>query len=169
MQYPNKFFNKTSKDLTIALILASSGIQLDPDEVTFGAASAVDPVPANDDDPNTFIQAKFKPGTNSQYASKGGFLYRRARFSEAGMTDLGYGLVTSYPTTVHKILSIMNQKFGTLVTPADVIDKPIPAPVESIILEANPTSPNFFGKTEMWLVERVLTQPDLDGFLEYKP
>lgn len=165
MEYPAGYFNRPSKELTIALILASANVLLDIDEVEFGAPSIIDPIPLNDDDENTYIPAKFLNDSNSQYAGKNGFLYRRARFPEALITD--FGNFTGYPTTIHNLLTAINLKFNTQVTPADVMDGVLLTPTESIELTANPKSPNYVGKGTLWLVERVLTQPDLDGFHEW--
>jgi hypothetical protein len=166
MEYPVGFFDRSSIDLTIALILASTGQQLDPDEVVFGQARALDPIPTNDNDPNTYIPVTFINNTNSQFNGVNGFLYRRARFPEARVSDMGN--FTGYPTTLHKLLATINLKCNTQITPLDVLDAVIDTPVESVRLVAAPNSPNYFGVGDLYLVERVLTQPELDGFHEWK-
>lgn len=165
MEYPVNFFNKSSKQLTLDLILYSTGIELDIDEVILGEPEWVDTVVSNDDDTNTFIPIVFLDGKDIRFNGRSGVLYRRARFTEANIEDLGS--FTKYPTTLVEMLPAINAKFGTNVVASDVIDRTYNAPVDFVTLEASPTSKNFFGTGKLFVVERLLKDPVLDGFWEY--
>lgn len=167
MTWPSGFFNRQRKLILIDLIYASSGIFLDVDEVTFGRATTLDTVPADDTDENTFIEITMENGRDDRFQGQNGLLYRRVRFSEVGINTFAGGV--SFPTTIHSLLPLISSKFGVLVTKEDVEDRALNSPVDYITLKAKPDSNLFFGSSRVYIKDLMFRNFDLQGFTEYKP
>lgn len=167
MTWAPGFFNRQRKLILIDLIFASTGIFLDVDEVTFGAASALDAVPNDDTDENTFIEITMENGRDDRFQGQNGLLYRRVRFSEVGINTFAGSV--SFPTTIYSLLPLLSSKFGVLVTKEDVEDRAYNSSVDYITLKAKPGSNLFFGSSRVYIKDLMFRNFDLPGFMEYKP
>lgn len=116
-------WSRPAKLILLDLIEVFLNQRIPPNHITFGKAVAVDPLPVDPTNEDSFVFAEFDPAYDYRFPGVDGFLYRRVDLSALQPGEQLQVIAPEFPFTTHDVLAQINTVLGTALTTDDLINE----------------------------------------------
>lgn len=149
-----KGLHRTSLEIALDLIFATTEIEFPADKVIFGIPQAIDVRPDIDTDPNTYIPVKWvADGFDYRYnppADEGVLSNRIPLTLLTPLEEIEFKEPIAFKFTIHSILDKINAKLNAQLTKDDVVDIAYEGNNDFIIVRASYKSLVWISELQIW-------------------
>jgi hypothetical protein len=132
--------------------------------VTYGLPTILDIKKTVDLDENTLLTVKIPRSENFRFNGAYHALYRRIRFSEAGISYIHGNF--SLPINTQDLVPIINKQFNLQLTTDDITNIEYTSATTAVTLKANPNSRVWFDSLQVGIQDKLFAVVNLSGFKE---